>query len=501
MKRIDQIKTIDTTPSWDIVIIGGGATGLGSTLDAASRGFKTLCIEKTDFSKGTSSRSTKLIHGGVRYLEQGNFAMVKSALQERWFLLKNAPLTTSKIPFILPVYSWWRYYYYGFGLMLYDFLSGKFSIGKTKFLNRQAVIEKIPEIRQKSLKGGIQYYDGQFDDSQICISLARTAISKGATVINHMSFESFIYENEKIKGLRIKDNLDNKIREIKANVVINATGVFADEIMKKDNANHTKIVSPSQGIHLVVDKKHYNAKDAMLIPKTTDGRILFAVPWYNKVVIGTTDVKITHVVEEPTATEEEIKFVLENFNLYTSQQLTNNDIKSVFAGLRPLVKMKNIQSTADLIRDHTIVLSDSGLVTITGGKWTTYRKMARDVVNKALRSSTLPFRRCKTRKIKLILKSPTVIAEDKILHPDFEFTDADIINAIQNEMACTLEDILARRVRLLFLDVKVALEVAPMICRILQKELDKDDSWGNLQIASFHTLAKGYLPQNTDDSE
>lgn len=494
MKRIDQLKAIDNTPEWDIVIIGGGATGLGSALDASSRGFKTLCIEKNDFSKGTSSRSTKLIHGGVRYLEQGNFAMVKSALQERWFLLKNAPLATRKISFILPVYSWWKYYYFGFGLMLYDFLSGKFSIGKTKFLNKMAVIEKIPEIKQKSLKGGVLYYDGQFDDSQICISLAQTAISKGATVINHMSLESFIYENEKIIGIKIKDTLDNRVREIKVKVVINATGVFADEIMKKDNVNHSKIVTPSQGIHLVVDKIHYQATDALLIPKTTDGRILFAVPWYNKVVIGTTDVETSHVVEEPIASKEEIKFVIENFNLYTSQHLTTKDVKSVFAGLRPLVKMKNIQSTADLIRDHTIVLSDSGLVTITAGKWTTYRKMARDVVNKALRSSTLPFRRCKTRRIKLLTISQSKEVEKIKLHHDFEFTVADVKNAIQNEMACTLEDILARRIRLLFLDVKVALEVAPLVCNILQKELDKDVSWGNLQMESFQTLAKGYLP-------
>jgi glycerol-3-phosphate dehydrogenase len=264
--------------------------------------------------------------------------------------------------------------------------------------------------------------------------------------------------------------------------------------MKKDNASHTKIVSPSQGIHLVVDKKHYNAIDALLIPKTTDGRILFAVPWHNKVVIGTTDVEISHVLEEPLATQEEIKFVIENFNLYTSQQLTTDDVKSVFAGLRPLVKMKNIQSTADLIRDHTIVLSDSGLVTITGGKWTTYRKMARDVVNKALRSSALSFRRCKTRKIKLLLKSPTMVVDEIKLHPDFEFTVTDVKNAIQNEMACTLEDILARRIRLLFLDVKVALEVAPFVCSLLQKELGEDESWYNLQLESFHKLATGYLP-------
>ena len=496
MNRNDQLITIETTPIWDIVIIGGGATGLGSALDAASRGFKTLCIEKTDFSKGTSSRSTKLIHGGVRYLEQGNFAMVKSALHERWFMLKNAPISTKKIPFILPVYSWWRYYYYGFGLMLYDFLSGKFSIGKTSFLSKNDVIEKIPEIKEKSLKGGILYYDGQFDDSQICISLAKTAISKGATVINHMAFDSFIYENGKIIGINALDTIDSKKLEIKTKVVINATGVFADDIMQKDSEKHIPIVSPSQGIHLVVDKKHYNANDAMLIPKTTDGRILFAVPWLNKVVIGTTDIKTSQIVEEPIATEEEIMFVLENFNSYTNQKLTTQDIKSVFAGLRPLVKMKNIQSTADLIRDHTIVVSPSGLVTVTGGKWTTYRKMARDAVNKALRSSTLPFRRCKTRRIKLLTINPmmTEINNAK-LHQDFEYTINDVYNAIHNEMACTLEDMLARRIRLLFLDVKVALEVAPTVCSILQQELKKDDNWYHQQIDSFAKLAQGYLPK------
>lgn len=496
MNRNDQLITIETTPIWDIVIIGGGATGLGSALDAASRGFKTLCIEKTDFSKGTSSRSTKLIHGGVRYLEQGNFAMVKSALHERWFMLKNAPISTKKIPFILPVYSWWRYYYYGFGLMLYDFLSGKFSIGKTSFLSKNDVIEKIPEIKEKSLKGGILYYDGQFDDSQICISLAKTAISKGATVINHMAFDSFIYENGKIIGINALDTIDHKKLEIKTKVVINATGVFADDIMQKDSEKHIPIVSPSQGIHLVVDKKHYNANDAMLIPKTTDGRILFAVPWLNKVVIGTTDIKTSQIVEEPIATEEEIMFVLENFNLYTNQKLTIKDIKSVFAGLRPLVKMKNIQSTADLIRDHTIVISPSGLVTVTGGKWTTYRKMARDAVNKALRSSILPFRRCKTRRIKLLTINPMMReTKDAKLHQDFEYTINDVHNAIHNEMACTLEDILARRIRLLFLDVKVALEVAPKVCSILQQELKKDDNWYHQQIDSFAKLAQGYLPK------
>jgi len=495
MNREDQIKTIRETQQWDIVIIGGGATGLGSALDAASRGFKTLCIEKTDFSKGTSSRSTKLIHGGVRYLEQGNIAMVKSALQERWFLLKNAPGATKKIPFILPVYSWWRYFYYGFGLMLYDFLSGKFSIGKTRFLTRKSVIRSIPEIRQSSLKGGIQYYDGQFDDSEICLALARTAIAHGATVINHTSAEKLLYSGVKIIGIEIKDNLSGDVSTAKSKVVINATGVFADDVMKQDDPDHHPVVSPSQGIHLVVDKKHYNATYAMLIPRTTDGRILFAVPWHNKVVIGTTDIRTKKISDEPKATSNEIRFVIDNFNKYTCHELDTKDIKSVYAGLRPLVRMKDIQYTADLIRDHAIFVSVSGLVTITGGKWTTYRKMARDVVNKAIKTGELPFRRCKTRSIKLIFnrKSDEKLLE-MVLHADYPYTKSDVVHAVRNDMACTLEDVLARRIRLLFLDVNAALEIAPMVCRIIQEESGQDDNWYRTQLESFTVLAKQYLP-------
>lgn len=494
MNRTTQKNALVTTKQWDIVIIGGGATGLGAALDAASRGFKTLCIERTDFSKGTSSRSTKLIHGGVRYLEQGNFNMVKHALQERWFLLKNAPSATHKIPFILPVYSWWRYFYYGFGLMLYDFLSGKFSIGKTRFLHRNAVIENIPTINQKSLKGGIQYYDGQFDDSQISIALARTAIQKGATTINHMEALDFIYDDGKLAGLIIKDTLSGENYEVRSQVVINATGVFADEMMKKDDQSHTNMVSPSQGIHIVVDRHHYDSGKALLIPKTSDGRILFAVPWHGKVVIGTTDIKTNTISEEPVATTEEIRFVLDNFNLYTNQHLDTDDIKSVFAGLRPLVKMKNIQSTADLVRDHSIAVSSSGLVTITGGKWTTYRKMARDAVNKALRTSSLPFRRCKTRNIKLLFPKKASDNNPDLLHAAYPYTKQDVVFAVEHEMACTLEDVLARRIRLLFLDVNVALQVAPKVCAIIQQTLGHDDAWYRQQLDDFGALAKNYLP-------
>ncbi len=503
MNRDEQIKKISTTSIWDIVIIGGGATGLGSALDAASRGLKVLCIEKNDFSKGTSSRSTKLIHGGVRYLEQGNFNMVKHALQERWFLLHNAKEATKKLSFVLPVYSWWQFFYYGFGLMLYDFLSGKFSIGKTRLMNKNAVIKKIPDINNLGLKGGIRYFDGQFDDSQMCLALARTSIAQGATVINHMAAESFVYDDKKtISGLGIKDTLNDQHFIVKCKAIINATGVFVDYIMKMDDPAHETIVSPSRGIHIVIDKKFYKGQHALLIPKTTDGRVLFAVPWHDKVIIGTTDSKTELISEEPVATSEEINFVLENFNKYMQQHLTHGDILSVYAGLRPLVKRKNITSTADLVRDHSIIVSNSGLITITGGKWTTYRKMAQDVVNKALKVAGLPFVRSKTKSLNLIIQpNKTVAIGSEKIHSDFPYTETDVLYAIKNEMACTLEDILSRRIRLLFLDAEAAKEAAPKVCRIIQKELKKTEAWYGNEINNFYHVAAGYLPQNIDNSE
>lgn len=495
MKRSQQLEKIKTTTRWDMVVIGGGATGLGTALDAASRGYKVLCIEKYDFSKGTSSRSTKLIHGGVRYLEQGNIAMVRDALFERWFFLKNAPQETRTISFILPVYSWWRWLYYGFGLKLYDTLSGKYSIGKTEFLSAAKVKEAIPEIKTEKLKGGIRYWDGQFDDSRICLSLARTAISKGATVINHMSAESFTYCDHKIDGLVMQDLLSGEHHKVKAGVVINATGVFADYIMHMDNKEHHNIVAPSQGIHIVVDKKFYNSDEAMLIPRTSDGRVLFAVPWNGRVIIGTTDEKADHTDEEPQAGSDEIKFVLDNFNKYTSRHLSPGDIKSVYAGLRPLVRSNKLLHTADLIRDHTVLVSKSGLVTVTGGKWTTYRKMARDTVSKATRVAGLPFRRCRTRNLQLQagpVADPGLPAD--ILHKDHPFTTADVIMAVREDMACTLEDVLARRIRLLFLDAEAAVQCAPGVCRIIQQELGHEDEWVATQLNAFYELAKKYLP-------
>ncbi len=496
MNREEQIERIKNTDMWDILVIGGGATGLGTALDAASRGLKVLCIEKVDFSKGTSSKSTKLIHGGVRYLEQGHLAMVKSALQERWALMKNAPTMTKKLSFVLPAYSYFQWLYYGLGLMVYDFLSGKLSLGKTRFLNKTAVIKKIPNIEQKKLVGGIRYFDGQFDDSEMCLALARTAMKYGATVINHVSLDKFIYnDNNKISGAIIKDHFENLEYLISTNSIINATGVYADEILQKDRPDSESFIKPSRGTHIVVDKKFYDSPHAMIIPKTSDGRVLFVVPWHHKVVIGTTDIYTDEKDTEPKATKEEVDFILHNYNEYINQAVQKSDILSIFSGLRPLIKQKKIHSTAALVRDHTLWVSDSGLITITGGKWTTYRKMAEDTVNKAIKTHTLNHaNKCITNKIQLLSNlRPTATHEDVLLHPDFPYTERDVVFAIRNEMACTIEDILSRRIRILFFDAKVAIDIAPKVGKILQSKLSKDDIWYQNQLESFNEIAQKYL--------
>jgi len=495
MNRQDQINKINENPIWDIVIIGGGATGLGATLDAASRGLKVLCVEKTDFSKGTSSRSTKLIHGGVRYLEKGNIKLVRGALRERWFLLHNAPNVTKKIPFILPIYSYFSFFYYGLGLIIYDLLSGKLSIGKTRFLGKEKTLDAIPELNQTSLKGGILYYDGQFDDSGICIALAKTAIANDATVVNHVEVIGFNYTNKKIVSVNLKCGLTGIEMKAESKSFINATGVFADSLMYKDDKKHKAIVSPSQGIHIVLDKKFYTADHAMLIPKTSDGRVLFAVPWYDKVVIGTTDTSKPTPVEEPKADKAEIDFILGNYNQYSNQQVTKHDILAMYAGLRPLIKTQGISSTANLLRDHTILTSESGLITITGGKWTTYRKMAADVVRIAIKYAKLPYKPSRSKYIQLITESSlSSDYEVDLLDTKYHYTTHDVIKAVKEDMAMTLEDVLARRIRLLFLDVKTARVVAPKVAEIMAQLLNKDQGWQQKQINQFMRLSENYLP-------
>ncbi len=516
MNRELMLHSLNESSHWDIIIIGGGAVGLGAAVDAASRGYKTLLLEQEDFAKGTSSRSTKLLHGGVRYLAQGNFKLVMEALRERGLLLKNAAHVCSNSDFIIPVYTWWGKLYYGFGMKIYDILSGKLGLGNTKIISKAKTHSLLPSIKIEQLKGGIVYKDGQFDDTRLAINLAQTAAEKGATILNYGMVTGLIKENDKIKGVLLTDTLSRKEYQTNAAVVINATGVFTDAVIQMDNPKQPPLVSPSQGVHLVLDKKFFPGKDAMMIPKTTDGRVLFAVPWHHKVIVGTTDTPLDKITLEPIALEEEINFIIRNFNKYQSTSIQKEDILSIFAGLRPLVKIKKVNKTSLMPRDHKIVISSSGLISITGGKWTTYRKMAEDVIDKALVIGQLLKKDCVTKHLKIhgwqneinktdalnyygsdLTELKKLYLENKdwtlLLHPDFPYTKACVILAVRNEMAMTTEDVLARRTRMLFLDAKAAIETAPVVSRLMAAEMNKDDVWIAGQTKSFITLAKRYL--------
>ncbi|MFT3750070.1 MAG: glycerol-3-phosphate dehydrogenase/oxidase [Agriterribacter sp.] len=516
MNRNEMLGRLDTEKEWDIIIIGGGATGLGAAVDAASRGYKTLLLERFDFAKGTSSRATKLVHGGVRYLAQGNIKLVMEALRERGYLLKNAPHLTRSQPFVLPAYSWKEKWFYTIGLKIYDFMSGKLSIGKTRLLSSKTTKQYLPAVEQKKLSGGILYYDGQFDDARLAVNLAQTAVENDGTVLNYMEVLDLVKENNKVKGVVAEDITNGKEYTIYGKAVINATGVFTDDILQMDDNQLEYIVSPSQGIHFVVDKKFFPGDHAMMIPKTDDGRVLFAVPWHNKVIIGTTDTPIKEPVFEPTALDEEIAFIFRNVNRYLTSGITKEDVKTVFAGLRPLVKAPGQKNTALMPRDHTIIVSKSNLVTITGGKWTTYRKMAKDAIDNAVFASKQERRQCKTQTLRIhgwcekkncnevldfygadaaaiqqLMNDDPVLKEK--LHPDFEYTKAQVIWAIQHEMAITIEDVLARRIRLLFLDAHAALATAPLIASIMAAELNKDEIWVKNELEHFEMLAQRYM--------
>ncbi len=498
-----------------MLIIGGGATGLGCAVDAASRGYKTLLLEKNDFAKGTSSRATKLVHGGVRYLAQGNIRLVREALLERGRLLKNAPHVCHKLAFVVPFYNQMQKWYYRLGLWLYEFLSGQLSLGKTKFLSKEGTLRNLPNLNAEKITGGILYFDGQFDDSRLAINLAQTATEQGATVINYFVVNHFIKQHDKIKAVTATDTLTGKTFEIHAKVIINATGVFADTILQLAEGHAEKTITPSQGIHLVVDKKFFVGNAGLMIPKTDDGRVLFAIPWYGKVLIGTTDTPVQQINEEPEALDTEIDFVLQHFNRYANTSIRRSDVVSVFAGLRPLAVNKQQQSTAVMPRDHHITVLPSGLVHVTGGKWTTYRSMAAYTVTKAAVAAGLPKKSCITdqlplhgwtltpddshlsiygsdaEKIKAMMHADTSLAEK--IHPCYPYTFAEVKWMLQHEMALTAEDVLARRTRLLFIDAGAAMEAAAAVAAFMAKALQQPPGWQQQQTTSFITLAKKYL--------
>ncbi|MBC3846009.1 glycerol-3-phosphate dehydrogenase/oxidase [Winogradskyella echinorum] len=516
--RKNLINQLKSNENWDVIIIGGGATGLGVALDCTTRGYKTLLLEQVDFAKGTSSRSTKLVHGGVRYLAQGNIDLVREALFERGLMLQNASHLVSNQSFIIPNYRWWDNFFYTVGLKVYDFLAGKLSFGKSLRIKKRETISRLSTLKTDNLKGGVVYYDGQFDDSRLAVNIAQSCIENGATVINHFKVKN-LQKNEKglVNGVVATDTETNLDYALKAKVVINATGVFSDEVLQMDNVSAENSIRPSQGIHLVFDKSFLPGNDAIMIPKTDDGRVLFLVPWHNRVVVGTTDTLLNSHSLEPKPLDKEVDFVLETANRYLNKKASKDDVLSIFAGLRPLAAPKDkSEKTKEISRSHKIIVSDSELITITGGKWTTYRRMAQDTVNKIIELKKLPKAECKTQNLLIHGANGTVdrsnhlyiygtdrkgieqiINEDaslgENLHPRLEFTKAEVVWAVRNEMARTIEDVLARRVRVLFLDAKAAIEIAPMVGELLRAELNETKSWRAEQISKFISIAEQYV--------
>ena len=516
MNRDIMLRNLSETFSWDFIIIGGGATGLGSAIEASSRGYKTLLLEQSDFAKGTSSRSTKLVHGGVRYLQQGNLSLVLEALKERGILRRNAPHLVHDLPFIVPNYDWWEGPFYGIGLKLYDTLAGKEGFGSSKLLSKAETIKHIPTIEQEGLRGGVKYYDGQFDDARLAINMADTAYEQGATLINYMSVNSLLKDEDMICGVQAIDNETNKEYKLKSKIVINATGVFTDSIRKMDDPNNKNIIVSGQGVHIVLDKSFLPGDSAIMVPHTDDGRVIFAIPWHEYVLVGTTDTEVDEFLLEPIPKEEEIEFLLSHTARYLTKDPTRADILSVFAGLRPLVKSGEDENTAAISRDHTLNVSRSGLVTIAGGKWTTYRKMAEDTIDQAIIVADLKPERSVTKDLRIhgyhshadefgdleIYGSDAIaiqefLREDKsyteLLHPSFTTVVGEVVWAVRNEMARTVEDFLARRTRILLKNAKFSIEAAPKVAAIMAKELNKDQDWIDDQIKSFNSIANNYI--------
>ena len=524
MQRIHNHNLVDQS-EWDVIIIGGGATGLGTALDSASRGLKTLLIEQADFAKGTSSRSTKLVHGGVRYLAQGDIALVKHALKERGLMQKNAAHLVHKEEFLIPCYDWFSVAKYLIGLKLYDWLAGRFSFGTSKFFSKSETLRVMPGVKEKGLKGSIRYFDGRFDDARLAINIAQTAKEQGATLVNYMKVVNLIKNNDQIKGVVATDVITNETFELKSKVVVNATGVFVDEILQMNDSKARKTVRPSQGVHIVLKKEFLNSDSALMIPQTSDGRVLFAVQWHNHLLVGTTDTPLDEHSLEPRALKQETDFILSTAANYFKTKPTENDILSVFSGLRPLAAPtdSNSNSTKEISRDHKLMVSAKGLITITGGKWTTYRRMAEETVDLAIKQAKLTPVACKTEQlpihgcettsedkymniygsdskhIETLIKENPELAQK--LHPDFPYTYAEVIWSTRNEMAETVEDILSRRLRILIIDAKAAIEMTPIVASIMKKEIGADKQWEDEQIKSFVKLAEGYTYKSNNKKE
>lgn len=506
---------------WDFVIVGGGATGVGIAVDAASRGYRPLLLEQSDFGKGTSSRSTKLVHGGVRYLQQGNISLVMEALKERGLLLQNAPHLVHDLQFVVPNYAWWEAPFYGVGLKVYDLLAGKYGFGPSQVLSRDQVLERIPTLEQDGLRGGVAYHDGQFDDSRLLVNLAQTAAEQGACLLNYARVTALQKDADGfVNGVDFQDGESGAGHRVEARCVINATGPFCDALRQLDDPGALPMIAPSQGVHIVLRREFLPRDTAIMVPHTRDGRVMFAIPWHGHVVVGTTDTPIPAVSLEPTPLANEVEFILETASGYLARPPRRSDILSVFTGIRPLVKSGDVGSTAALSRDHTIQISKSGLLTITGGKWTTYRKMAEDAVDHGVVLARLNERPCATRDLHVhgfhrradqfgalaSYGSDAVGLEELMheqpplaqpLHPELPIVGAQVVWAARHEMARTLDDVLARRTRALFLNAPAALALAPAAARLLAQELGRDPAWQAEQLKAFRQVADAFLPTNS----
>ena len=519
MNREDVLKRFhDHKGPWDLVVIGGGATGVAVAMDAAIRGLSVVMIEQSDFGKGTSSRSTKLIHGGVRYLQQGNITLVRDALRERTLLRANAPHLVYDLPFVIPCRSWWQRFFYGVGLKVYDFLAVGKSFGSSRNLSVAETMQAVPVLNRNQIKGGVLYHDGQFDDARLLISMVRTGHDAGACLLNYMRVTGLIREqNQAISGVAVRDAQSGEEFRIRGRAVINATGPFSDSIRAMDNEIQETMIAPSQGVHLVLPRALYPGDTAIIVPKTSDGRVIFVIPWHGHAIVGTTDTPIDEPCLEPRPRAKEIKFLLETVADYLERPPESQDVLGYFTGVRPLVKGDKSARTASLSRDHVIRVSETGLITIAGGKWTTVRKMAEDCVDKVVQLHRLAAQPCSTQNYKLHGAADQVVGTGeraaygtdlpqlqqlehdqprlaKVLSADLGITAAQVIWAARHEMAQTVEDVLARRTRALFLDARAAVVMAPEVAALLAEELGRNAEWCEMQVEEFNQVAKNYLP-------
>ena len=517
LDRRERLRALGGNETWDVVVIGGGASGLGTAVEAASRGLSTLLLERNDFAQGTSSRSTKLVHGGVRYLEQLNLPLVLDALRERGCMLRNAPHLVHKLNFVVPAYSYAAIPYYGIGLKAYELLSGSSSFGRSEFLSVAGTTRRIPTLRQQGLRGGVLYRDGQFDDARYAISLMRTLEDLGGVALNYAEVTGLLKRDGRIEGVTVRESEAGGNFDVLAQVVINATGAFMRSILEMENKEEIAPLALSQGSHFVLPKEFLPSPDALMIPKTDDGRVLFAIPWHEHLLVGTTDEAVAHSAVEPRATASEKSFLSGHIRKYLGRTVTKADVLSVWSGLRPLVRKGNA-ATSKLSRDHHIVRSPAGLISVMGGKWTTYRKMGEDTLEVAINASGLSAAASRSKTLKLhgwqeqpatgIAESDRVYGTDlemidnigaddpslnERLHPQLPYRRCEVIWAARYEQARTTEDILARRTRALFLNAKAAAEAAPEVSRILATELQRDESFRQRDLDRFQDVARGYL--------